>query len=47
MATLRNEATSLLCLMGFRSIRSVWQAVMNNIKLLLAMTLWQPEIHPR
>ncbi len=42
MATLRTAALNLLRLTGFRSIRSGMQAVMHDIKALLAMARRQP-----
>ena len=43
MATLRTAALNLLRLAGFRSIRTGLQAVMHDIKTLLAMARRQPE----
>ena len=43
MATLRTAALNLLRLAGFRSIRSGLQAVMHDIKALLAMARRRPE----
>jgi hypothetical protein len=42
MATLRTAALNLLRLAGFQSIRTGRQAVMHDIKELLAMALRQP-----
>ena len=46
MATLRTAALNLLRLAGFRSIRSGMQAVMHNIKALLAMVQRRPQPNP-
>jgi hypothetical protein len=46
MATLRTAALNLLRLTGFRSIRTGIQAVMDDIKALLAMARRQPESTP-
>jgi len=43
MATLRTAAMNLLRLAGFRSIRAGLQAVMHDIKVLLAMVQRRPE----
>jgi hypothetical protein len=43
MATLRTAAMNLLRLAGFRSIRAGLQAVMHDIKALLAMVQRRPE----
>ncbi len=43
MATLRTAALNLLRLAGFRSIRTGLQAVMHDIKALLAMARRQPQ----
>jgi hypothetical protein len=42
MATLRTAAMNLLRLSGFGSIREGLQAVMHDIKALLAMAMRQP-----
>jgi len=46
MATLRTAAMNLLRLAGFSSIREGLQAVMHDIKALLAMARRQPELKP-
>ena len=46
IATRRTAALNLLRLTGFRSIRSGIQAVMHDIKALLAMARRQPESTP-
>jgi hypothetical protein len=46
MATLRNAALHLLRLAGFDSILEGLQAVMHDIKALLAMVRQQPEPKP-
>jgi predicted transposase YbfD/YdcC len=46
MATLRTAAMNLLRLAGFRSIRSGLQAVMHDIKALLAMARRRPQPNP-
>jgi hypothetical protein len=46
MATLRKAALNLLRLTGFQSIRSGMQAVIHDIKALLAMAMRQPEPKP-
>ena len=46
MATLRTAAMNLLRLAGFRSIRAGLQAVMHDIKALLAMVQRRPEPGP-
>jgi hypothetical protein len=46
MATLRTAALNLLRLAGFRSIRAGLQAVMHDIKALLAMARRQTESTP-
>ena len=47
MASLRTAALNLLCLAGFRSIRAGLQAVVYDIKAMLAMARRQPEPIPR
>ena len=46
MATLRTAAMNLLRLGGFQSIRAGMQAVMHDIKALLAMVQQQPQPNP-
>ncbi len=46
MATLRNAALNLLPLAGFDSIREGLQAVMHNIKALLALVKRQTGASP-
>jgi len=46
MATLRTAAMNLLRFAGFGSIREGLQAVMHDIKALLAMARRQPETNP-
>ena len=46
MATLRTAAMNLLRLGGFQSIRTGMQAVMHDIKALLAMVQQQPQPNP-
>ena len=46
MATLRTAAMNLLRLCGFKSIRAGMQAVMHDIKALLAMVQQQPQPNP-
>ncbi|WP_228007024.1 hypothetical protein [Cyanobium sp. LEGE 06143] len=46
MATLRTAALNLLRLDGFRSIRAGMQAVMHDIRALMAMAMRQPEPNP-
>jgi hypothetical protein len=46
MAALRTAAMNLLRLAGFRSIRSGMQAVMHDVRALLAMARQQPEPNP-
>jgi hypothetical protein len=46
MATLRTVGMNLLPLAGFRSIREGLQAVMHDIKALLAMPMCQPHEEP-
>ena len=46
MATLRTAALNLLRLGGFQSIRAGMQAVMHDIRALLAMAMRQPEPNP-
>jgi hypothetical protein len=43
MASLRTATLNLLRLAGFQSIRAGMQAVMHDIKALLAMAMRQPE----
>ena len=44
MASLRTAALNLLRLAGFQSIRAGMQAVMHDIRALLAMAMRQPEL---
>jgi hypothetical protein len=46
MAALRTARINLLRLTGFESTRKGLQAVMNDIKVPLAMARRQPEINP-
>ena len=46
MGTLRTAAMNLLRLAGFQSIRAGMQAVMHDIKALLAMAQRQPQPNP-
>jgi len=46
MATLRTAALNLLRLAGFRSIRAGMQAVMHDIRALLAMVMRKSEQEP-
>ena len=46
MTTLRTAAMNLLRLGGFQSIRAGMQAVMHDIKALLAMVQQQPQPNP-
>ena len=46
MAALRTAAMNLLRLAGFRSIRSGMQAVMHDVRALLAMAGQQPKLNP-
>jgi hypothetical protein len=46
MAALRTAGLNLLRLAGFNSIREGLQAVMHDIKALLAMARRQPELNP-